>query len=69
MTEKQFLAVVHAINKFRHYITGYDVFVHTDHSNIIILMNKPITSGRVSRWILLLREFNITMPSILSVKS
>jgi hypothetical protein len=55
------LAVVHAINKFRHYITGYEVFVHTDHSSIRFLMNKPITNGRVTRWILLLQEFNITV--------
>ena len=34
ITEKEFLAVVHAINKFRHYITGYETFIHTDHSAI-----------------------------------
>ena len=34
VTEKEFLAVVHAVNKFRHYITGYEVFIHTDHSTI-----------------------------------
>jgi hypothetical protein len=45
VTEKEFLAVVHAINKFRHYITRYEVFVHTDHSTIRFLMNKPITNG------------------------
>jgi hypothetical protein len=55
------LAVVHAIKKFRHYITGYEVFVHTDHSAIRFLMNKPITNGRVTRWLLLLQEFNITV--------
>ena len=54
VTEKEFLAVVHAINKFRHYITGYDVFVHTDHSAIRFLMNKPITSGKITRWLLFL---------------
>jgi hypothetical protein len=59
VTEKEFLAVVHAINKFHHYITGYEVFVHTDHSSIRFLMNKPITNGRVTRWLLLLQEFNI----------
>ena len=53
MTENEFLAVVHAINKFRQYITGYDIFVHTGHSAIRFLMNKYITSGRVTRWILL----------------
>ena len=52
--EKEFLAVIFAINKFRHYIIGYEVFVHTDHSTIRYLMNKPITNGRVTRWLLLL---------------
>ena len=61
VTEKEFLAVIYAINKFRHYITGYEVFVHTDHSAIRFLMNKPITNGRVTRWLLLLQEFNITI--------
>ena len=34
-------------------------FVHTDHFTIIFLMNKQITNGRVTRWLLLLQEFNI----------
>eukprot|EP00253_Pinus_taeda_P018791 PITA_18791 len=59
--EKETLAIIYAVNKFRHYITGYEVFVHTDHSAIKHLMNKPITSGRVTRWLLLLQEFNITV--------
>ena len=60
-TEKEFLAVVYSINKFCHYITNYEVFVHTYHSTIIFLMNKPITNGRVTQWLLLLQEFNITV--------
>ena len=55
------MAVVYSINKFHHYITGYEVFVHIDHSTIRFLMNKPITNGRVTRWLLLLQEFNITV--------
>ena len=55
VTEKQFLAVVHAINKFRHYIIDNETFVHIDHSVIRYLMNKPITNGRVTRWLLLLQ--------------
>ena len=61
VTEKKFLAVVHAVDKFRHYITGYEVFVHRDHSTIQFLMNKSITNGRITRWLLLLQEFNITI--------
>ena len=33
--------------------------MHTDHSAIIFLMNKPISNGRVTRWLFLLQEFNI----------
>jgi hypothetical protein len=61
MKEKELLAVAHSINKFHHYIIGYEVFVHTDHSAIRFLMKKPITNGRVTRWLLLLQELNITM--------
>jgi hypothetical protein len=61
VTEKELLAVVHAINKFRHYIIGYQAFVHTDHSTIKFLMNKPVTNPRVTRWLLLLQEFNINI--------
>lgn len=61
ITERELLAVVHAINKFRHYIIGYDTFIHVDHSAIIFLMNKPITNVRITRWLLLLQEFNITV--------
>jgi hypothetical protein len=61
VTEKEFLAVIYAINKFRHYITGYSTLVHTDHSAIKYLMNKPITNARSTRWLLLLQEFDITI--------
>ena len=61
VTEKEFLAIIFAIKKFRHYITGYELFLHTDHYVIKYLMNKPLTSGRVTRSLLLLLEFNITV--------
>jgi hypothetical protein len=61
ITKKELLVVVYAINKFRHYIIGYSTFIHTDHSTIKYLMNKPITNARVARWLLLLQEFDITI--------
>ena len=36
VTEKEFMAVIYAINKFRHYITGYQVFLYRDHSALDI---------------------------------
>ena len=32
-----------------------------DHSAIKYLMNKSITNGRITRWLLLMQEFNITV--------
>ena len=61
ITEKEFLEIVYSINKFYHYIIGYKVLVQTDNSAIIFLTNKPITNGRVTQWLLLLQEFNITV--------
>ena len=37
------------------------MFLYTDHSPIRYLANKPITNGRITRWLLLLQEFNITI--------
>jgi hypothetical protein len=59
--EKEFLVVIHAINKFHHYITGYPFILYIDHSIIKYLANKPITNGWVTRWLLLLQEFDITI--------
>ena len=55
-----FLDIVYSINKFQHYIAGYPTFVHTDHSAIKYLMNKPVTNARVNIWLLLLQELDIT---------
>eukprot|EP00253_Pinus_taeda_P034423 PITA_34423 len=43
------------------FIEGYETFVHIDHSAIRYLMDKPIINGRVTRWLLILQEFNITV--------
>ena len=59
VTQKEMLVVVHVVIKFRHYIIGYEVFIHTDHSAITYIINKPITNGRITRWLLLMWKFNI----------
>lgn len=61
ITKKEFLVVVHAFNKSRNYITGYQVIVHTYHVSIRYLMNKINVGSRVVRWILLLQEFDLTI--------
>ena len=61
VTKEEFLVVIYDINKFRDYITWYLNFVHTDHIAIRYLMHKPITHSRITRWLLLIQEFDITI--------
>ena len=61
MTKKELLVVVHSLNKFRHYITGYQTFVHIDHAAIKYLMNKPDVNASIIRWFLLLQQFDLTI--------
>lgn len=54
VTEKELLAVVHSLNKFRHYIIAYQTFVHTNHAIIRYLINKLDVNICIIRWLLLL---------------
>ena len=60
-TEKEFLAVVFALEKFRSYIVGSPVTVFTDHAALKYLLSKQDTKPRLTRWILLCQEFNLTI--------
>ncbi|KAJ9557183.1 hypothetical protein OSB04_011797 [Centaurea solstitialis] len=58
-TEKELLAVVFAIEKFRSYLVLSKIIVYTDHSALKYLFAKPDAKPRLIRWILLLQEFDI----------
>ena len=58
MTEQELLAVVFAFEKFRSYLLGTRVIVHTDHSELRYLMAKKDAKPRLIRWVLLLQEFD-----------
>ena len=57
-TKKELLAIVFAFDKFRPYLIGNKVIVHTDYSAIKYLMTKKDAKPRLIRWILLLQEFD-----------
>jgi len=61
VTEKELMAIVKSLNKFRHYIIGYQTFVHTDHAAIKYLMNKLDVNAWIIRWLLLLQKFDLTI--------
>ena len=51
--------MVFACEKFRPYILGSYVIIHTDHALIKYLMTKKDTKPRLIKWALLLQEFDL----------
>ncbi|KAM2325828.1 hypothetical protein ACFX1X_025128 [Malus domestica] len=55
-TEKELLAVVFALDKFRSYLLGTKVIIYTDHAALKYLLTKKEAKPRLIRWMLLLQE-------------
>ena len=53
------LTIVFSCEKFRPYILGSHVIVHTDQAAIKYLMSKKEVKPRLIRWVLLLQEFDL----------
>ena len=47
------------VKKFKPYILGFHVIIHTDHPTIKYLMAKKDAKPRLIRWVLLLQEFDL----------
>ncbi|KAJ9552333.1 hypothetical protein OSB04_016378 [Centaurea solstitialis] len=58
-TEKELLAVVFSIKKFRPYLVGFKVIVYFDHATLRHLLHKKNVKLQLIRWILLLQEFDL----------
>ena len=58
-TEKEMLAMVFTCKKFRPYILGSHVIIHTDHAAIKYFMAKKEGKPRLIRWVLLLHKFDL----------
>ena len=58
VTEQELLAVVFAFEKFRSYLLGTRVIVHTNHSALRYLMVKKDVKTRLIRCVLLFQKFD-----------
>ena len=58
-TEKELVAVVFALEKFRSYLLRIKVIVFTDHADLRYLLKKKESKPRLIRWIFLLQEFDL----------
>lgn len=52
-TKHKELAMVYALQKYRHYLLGGHFKMYMDHSALKYLVNKPVFGGRICRWPLL----------------
>jgi hypothetical protein len=58
ITERECLAMVFSVKKFKHYLLMNLVVFFVDHMALKYIVNKPNLSGRLARWVLLLTEFD-----------
>lgn len=61
VTERELLAVILSVQRFRHYVLGSELEIVTDHSAILGLINNPTVSGRLARWQCILSEFDFRL--------
>jgi hypothetical protein len=67
--EQELLAVVHALQKFRIYVVGHAITVYSDNKALSFLKQCNLTSGRVTRWIMQLQEYDLTAVHISSANN
>src|SRR5271156_6467063 len=56
--EREGLAMIYAVKKFRHYLLANKFIFFVDHQALLYLVNKPCATGRIIRWFVILLEFD-----------
>ena len=57
--EKEALAVIWSLEKFRTYLCDAEFTIYTDHRNLLWLLNLDADKGRLSRWATLMAPWQI----------
>ncbi len=58
ITEREGLAMVYALHKFKHYLLGNQFVFYVDHMAFVYLVNKPQVFSIIMRWLLLFLEYD-----------
>ena len=62
--EKECLAIIWAIEKFKHYLFGKEFILQTDHQPLIYLRNMKNKNGKLMRWALFLQSYTFRIEYI-----
>ena len=68
MIEHLYLALVWATRRLRYYLTEYSVYLISRLDPLRYLFDRPTLTGRLMRWLVLLKEFDIQYVSQKSIK-
>jgi hypothetical protein len=60
----ELVAIVHALNKWRHYLMGRRFKLRTDHNGLKYLFDQPTLNARQSRWLEFLCEYDFDIKHI-----
>ncbi|XP_070677927.1 uncharacterized protein [Malus domestica] len=66
--EKMCLALVFAIQKLRHYMHAYTIHLVAKADPVKYIMSKPVLTGRLAKWALLLNQYEIIYVPAKAVK-
>jgi len=59
VAEQELMAIVFALDKFRNYIFGYEVYLHTENKALSFLGKCALNSNHLARWIMQIQEYNL----------
>ena len=60
-TNKEALAVVWALKKYRYILLGYEIIAYVDHQSLVSIFKNTLPQGRLGRWALSVQEYNIKL--------
>jgi hypothetical protein len=63
-SEQELLAVVYALQKFRIFVIGHSVIIYSDNKALTFLKKCNLNSGRITRWVMQLQEYDLTINHI-----
>lgn len=61
VTRRELLAVLDSLRHWRHYVSGVDITVRSDHASLTWLRSFKQPEGQLARWLERMAEFNVTL--------